>query len=256
MSKKKFGQNFLIDDSIARNIVENIKINNRNIIEIGPGNLAITKYILEKKPKNFVAIEIDKEIVDKYKEKKNISQFLINEDALKFNELSFFKNEKFSIISNLPFNASSKLLIKWLNLHSQKNCIVEMLLMFQKELADRIVSKENSKKYGRISILAQSQFNISNKILVKKENFLPVPKVDAQVLKFENLKNKILHKKSFDKLEKLTSFFFNSRRKKNKKKIEKIFNQKKINELNLDIFYEKRAENIPKEIFYQIANVI
>ncbi len=255
MNKKKYGQNFLISETLAKKIIEILNIKQQNIIEIGPGNLALTKYIIEKKPKKFIAIDIDKEIIDKHKKNsQKFSKYLLNYDAIKFDEFNFFNKEPFLIISNLPFNISSKLLIKWTNMHNELNCINGMVLMFQKELGERIISTENKKKYGRLSILAQSTFNITKEIHVKKGNFKPAPKVDAVVLKFTPLKKK--NKFNFNNLEKITNFFFNSRRKKVEKKIKKIFNKKQITDNNFEKIYNLRAENISKEIYYKMSTLL
>ena len=143
MPKKKFGQNFLINEQIPKKIIQLTKIKDQNIIEVGPGNLALTNLIKHQKPKKFIAIEIDKLL------KKNYSKFDLNniifDDALIFNEKKYFNNENFSIISNLPFNISSQLLTKWIYLQNKYHCIDQMTLMFQKELADRVISDFNSK---------------------------------------------------------------------------------------------------------------
>jgi len=253
MFKKKFGQNFLNNNLISKEIVNTQVIKDKNILEIGCGNLALTNEIIKKKPKKFVCVEIDKDLI-----KKNInhelSNFILNDNALTFNELNAFKNEKFSIISNLPFNISNTLLVKWINLQNQYGCIEDMTLMFQKELAERIVATENTKKYGRITLLSQAFFQITKKIEVKKKEFFPVPKVDALVLKFSSLNNKYIKVKNLKKLEEISRLFFNDRRKKNEKKIKKIFSDKKIMENNYNIYFNLRAENIKKEIYYQMAN--
>lgn len=255
MPKKRYGQNFLESNQLAKKISNIINIQNQNIIEIGPGNLALTKYLLEKKFKKFLAIDIDKNIIDHINLKNNYdTSFFLNTDALKFDERKFFNNEPFTIFSNLPFNISNKLLIKWLKIQNQYQCINGMVLMFQKELAERILSNSNTKKYGRISILAQSLFNIQKEMIVEKKNFKPIPKVDAMVIKFTPLKN--ISKINFIKLEKITNFFFNSRRKKNEKKIKKIFSKEQIKNNNFDKLFELRAENISKEIFYKMSNLI
>ena len=254
MLKKKFGQNFLVNNDISQKIANLQEIKNKNILEIGTGNLAITKLILKKKPKKFVGVEIDEDLINTYSP--SIQKHIKFIDALKFNEIDFFKNEKFSIISNLPFNISSILLVKWCKLQNEYNCISEMTLMFQKELSERIIAKHNSKKFGRLSIIANAFFKISKKIEVNKENFLPRPKIDAIVLNFKpHHKNKI-NKIYFSNLEKITNFFFNERRKKNKKKIEKLFTKNQIDKYKLNKLYEKRPENIQSEVFYKMAEII
>ena len=254
MPKKKYGQNFLINDEISKNIANNLNIKSKNIIEIGPGNLSLTKHILSKNPRKFVAVEIDKDLRKNYDN--NISQFISFHDALKFNEKEYFNNENFSIISNLPFNISTKLLTKWISLQNKHNCIDSMILMFQKELAERIIAKNNTKKYGRLTILTKAFFNIENKIFVDKQNFFPQPKVDALVLKFTPHKKNKINKKNYKNLEKLTTLFFNERRKKNKKKITKLFNKDQIVNLQLDNLYEKRPENIDEELYYKMSEFI
>ena len=113
MLKKKYGQNFLISDNLAKKIVNLEKIKNKNILEIGPGNLSLTKHILNNYPNKFIAVEIDKDLRKNYDD--NICQFISFHNSLKFNEKEYFNNENFSIISNLPFNISTKLLTKWIS---------------------------------------------------------------------------------------------------------------------------------------------
>lgn len=253
MHKKRFGQNFLVNKSLCEKIISFENIKNQNILEIGPGNLALSKLIINKNPNRYYAIEIDTTL-----NLKNtcISNNIIFGDALKLDENKIFKKKNFSIISNLPFNISSQLLIKWLNIQNNYHCINSMTLMFQKELAERIIAKVNTKKYGRLSVLANAFFNIKKKLLVKKNNFFPIPNVDAIVLKFDALKYNKIAKDKFSVLEKITLNFFNERRKKNKKKIKKFFNDDQINKNNLKSLYDKRPENIDHKIFYEMTKII
>tara|TARA_B100001093_G_C26267716_1_gene775536 strand:- start:145 stop:537 length:393 start_codon:yes stop_codon:yes gene_type:complete len=128
--------------------------------------------------------------------------------------------------------------------------------MFQKELAERIIAKKNTKKYGRLSILCSAFFLIEEKIKVSKNNFFPKPKVDATVLKFIPYKENKIKSNNFIKLEKLTRLFFNERRKKNKKKIIKIFSDNQIIEHNLKRFYDLRAENIDNKVFFKLCDIL
>ena len=172
--KKEYGQNFLINKKIASEIIELINIKNKNIIEIGPGNLALTNLIKNKKPKKFVAVEIDKLL------KKNYSNLDLNniifDNALTFDERKYFNNENFSIISNLPFNISTQLLTKWIYIQNNHYCIDQMILMFQKELAERVISDFNSKKYGRLTILSKAFFNIEHGLTVVKKTLILNPR--------------------------------------------------------------------------------
>jgi 16S rRNA (adenine1518-N6/adenine1519-N6)-dimethyltransferase len=129
-----------------------------------------------------------------------------------------------------------------------------MVLMFQKELAERIISKENTKKYGRISLLSQAYFNVKKELIVKKAEFTPVPKVDAIVLKFTPLERKKIKVSNIKNLEKLSNFFFNDRRKKNKKKIKSLFSDEQIIKNKYEKYFDLRPENLNKEIFYEMSN--
>lgn len=255
MFKKKYGQNFLNNSLIGNKIVNSLTITGKNILEIGCGNLALTNKIINKKPKKFICIEIDKDLIDEMQNSKN-SKYILEQDALIFNEIKAFQNQSFSIISNLPFNISSLLLIKWINIQSNYNCINEMVLMFQKELAERIISKENTKKYGRISLLSQAYFNVKKELIVKKAEFTPVPKVDAIVLKFTPLERKKIKVSNIKNLEKLSNFFFNDRRKKNKKKIKSLFSDEQITKNKYEKYFDLRPENLNKEIFYEMSNLL
>ena len=254
MPKKKFGQNFLINESLCEEITKLEKIENNNILEIGPGNLALTKKIVVKKPKKLISLEIDSDLIKKFKNT-SFSKYLHHADALKINELDLFKNNKFTIISNLPFNISAKLLIKWIKFQNTSNSIKSMTLMFQKELAERIVAEKNTKKFGRISVLVSAFFCVKKKIEIKKNNFYPEPKVDTVVLQFTPLKKNKISKNNLIKLEKITALFFNERRKKNSKKIKKIFSEDQIKSENLSVFFDLRPENLDKKIYYRFAEI-
>lgn len=254
MYKKKFGQNFLINNKIAEEITSLANIKNQNVLEIGPGNLALSKIIIKKKPKKFVAIEIDDGLFNKSKSffNENYST-IVNGNALEIEESNYFNNEPFIIISNLPFNISSKLLIKWLKLKSCNNNIKQMVLMFQNELANRIVASVNSRDYGRLSVITGAFFKTKKEIFVKKNDFFPKPKVDASVVVFEPLiKNKI-NERNFNKLEYITFHFFNSKRKKNKKKLLEIFSDQQIDKYDLKKLFDLRPQNIDPDTYYNMS---
>jgi len=255
MPKKKYGQNFLINQKIIEKILTDIKINSQNILEIGPGNLALTKPIINKIPNKYIGVEIDKDFETKINDKQILSNILFD-DALKIDEKLLFHNQNFTIISNLPYNISSQILIKWCILQNNHHCINEMVLMFQKELGERILSDCNSKKYGSLSVLVQAFFNIKKKIIVNKECFNPVPKVESIVLHFLPLKKNRIKKEKFKNLQKITKFFFNERRKKNKKKIQKLFNETIITNHNLQKYFDLRAENLNKDLYYKFTEII
>src|SRR6056300_660023 len=125
-----------------------------------------------------------------------------------------------------------------------------MILMFQKELGERILSDCNSKKYGSLSVLAQAFFNIKRKVIVSKECFNPVPKVESVVLHFLPLKKNRIKKEKFKKLKKIKKYFFN------KKKIQKLFNETVIKNNNLQKYFNLRAENLNKDLYYKFTEII
>ena len=255
--KKKYGQNFLINKSIISKIIECAAINNKSIVyEVGPGDGSLTKEIVNKDPIKFICIEIDQSLkkkLDIFFKKKNHE--LILKNVLNFNELDYFSKNAI-IISNLPYNISLKLLIKWIYQYSSSQWYDSMILMFQKEVAERIISKPNSKKFGRITLLVSAYFHVEKVIDVNKNNFFPVPKVDSVVLKFTPLKKLHFTFNNLKKLELLSNIFFSNKRKKLKNKIKKTFSLDIINKYSLDKFFDMRAENLEKELFFTLAKLL
>ena len=250
-AKKSLGQNFLIDHEILHQIVNSVEIENKNILEIGPGTGNLTKYILNKKPKNFTVIEKDNDLINnlmgQFKEKLNI----IHDDVLNINESLLFK-EKVIVFGNLPYNISTEILSKWI-LNLKDNFWFEnLVLMFQKEVADRIIANYNNSNYGRLTILANWKLNIKKICDIKPNSFLPKPKIDSTLLLFTPKKNfyKIKNPKN---LEKITRIFFNNRRKMIKKPFNQIFNgDLKILE-KLKIELNLRPQNLNFEIYYKLT---
>ena len=159
-AKKSLGQNFLIDKNIIKKITDIIDIENKWVLEVGPGTGALTSSILKKKPKKIFVIEKDNDLVlilnNEFKNKITI----INDDILKINENSIC-DEKLIVFGNLPYNISTEILCKWiLNINHEKIWFSNLILMFQKEVANRIISEYNTANYGRLSILANWKLEI------------------------------------------------------------------------------------------------
>ena len=254
--KKKFGQNFLINQTVVKKIIEASNINsNDNILEIGPGDGVLTKEIIKKKPNTFIAVEIDRSLMSTlqvlFNKKKNNYE-LILADALKFDESSKFSNN-FKIISNLPYNISLPLLIKWIDQLKKIPFANKMILMFQKEVAERILANKDSKKFGRISILCSSFYDIKKIVDVDKKDFFPIPKVNSTVLSFDPLKKSKISIDNLEFLKKISFELFNNRRKKLKKKIQSLFSHEIIKFNGLDKLYDLRAENLTVDIFCKLA---
>ena len=255
--KKKFGQNFLRNKEIINEIINIAEIDENSIVdEIGPGDGALTKEIIKKNPKKFLSVEIDLSLKDQLSSlfiKKEHA--IIFTDALKFDETSHFVGDAV-VIGNLPYNISLKLLIKWIYQHATKPWFKKMILMFQKEVAERIISDENSKKYGRITLITSCLFKVTKVLDISKDNFLPIPKVDSILLHFEPLNKPHLDLKNIKKLEFLSNNLFSSRRKKLKNKIELLFDIETIEKNNLKNYFNLRAENLDRNTFFTLARLL
>ncbi|WP_440633932.1 16S rRNA (adenine(1518)-N(6)/adenine(1519)-N(6))-dimethyltransferase RsmA [Candidatus Pelagibacter sp. HIMB1485] len=250
-AKKSLGQNFLIDDKVLNKIVNCVEINNKTILEIGPGTGNLTKYILNKKPKKFTVVEKDNNLANNLKEKFNKNLNIINDDVLNLNESLLF-NERVIVFGNLPYNISTEILSKWIINLKDDFWFENLVLMFQKEVADRIIANYNDSNYGRLSILAHWKLIIKKICDIKPISFYPKPKIDSSLLLFSPKKNfyKIKNPKN---LEKITRIFFNNRRKKIKKPFNQIFNGdfKILNKLKIDL--DLRPQNLNFETYYKLT---
>ena len=236
-AKKSLGQNFLIDEKILEKITNSTEIYNKIILEIGPGTGNLTSYILKKNPKKMFVIEKDNELVSDLENKFNDQITIINEDVLKIDETKLFK-EEVTVFGNLPYNISTEILSKWI-INLKKNFWFDCLvLMFQKEVADRIIAEFNTSNYGRLSIICNWKLNIKKIFDVKPEAFSPKPKIDSSLLFFSPKDNYIKIEDPYS-LEKITRVFFNQRRKMLRKPFNQLFNGNKTVldklKINLDL---------------------
>ncbi len=251
VAKKSLGQNFLIDRNILEQIVNTVEIENKEILEIGPGSGNLTQYILKKKPKKIYVIEKDNDLSLLLNEKFNDEINIINDDVLTISEDKISK-EKLTVFGNLPYNISTEILSKWIVNLSKKFWFNELILMFQKEVADRIIAKSNTSNYGRLSILSNWKLDVKKIIDIKPESFSPRPKINSSLLiffpkkdffNFENPKN----------LEMITRVFFSQRRKMIKKPFNQIFKNSKEISKKLGIDLNLRPQNLDPETYYQIT---
>ena len=250
--KKSLGQNFLIDQNITSSIVEIGKINTDDtVLEVGPGTGNLTKEILSKNPKKLILIEKDKKLSENLVNKFGNKIELINEDILKINEKSLTK-DKIIIFGNLPYNISTQILAKWIKTENIELLCKKFILMFQKEVADRIVAKTNSSNYGRLSILANWRMNVKKIQDINPNSFYPPPKVKSSVI-FMEPKTKFFKIKNSENLEKITQVFFNQRRKMVKKPLNKLF--KNVNDIcnKIDIKLNERPQNITPEQYFLLC---
>ena len=254
--KKSLGQNFLIDNNILRKIIKLTKISNNNIIEIGPGTGNLTKEIIEQKPNNLILIEKDQTLTNNLKNtlENHINYKIFNGDILKFNLEQNIKNNSI-IIGNLPYNISSQILIKLIKFKKWLPRYKKLILMFQKEVADKILAKCNTPNYGRLSVITAARLKITSHFNVSPNSFYPVPKVRSTVLVFEPIINKNFKIKNLDNLEKISHIFFSRKRKMVNKAFNKLFDKpldvaKKIN-INLNL----RPNEITENEYFRITEI-
>ena len=251
-AKKSLGQNFLSDRNILEKIVNVTTIKNKIILEVGPGTGNLTTFILKNEPKKVFVIEKDNELAKdlsvNFGEKLNV----IHDDILNINENSLF-DEKVTVFGNLPYNISTEILSKWIINLKDKFWFDHLVLMFQKEVAERIIANFNSSNYGRLSILANWKLDIKKICDIKPESFYPRPKVDSSLLFFSPKKNfyKIKDPKN---LEKITRIFFSQRRKMLKKPFNQLFNgdQKILDRFKIDL--NLRPQNLDFDIYYKLTS--
>ncbi len=250
-AKKSLGQNFLIDQNILDLIVNSTQIKDKVILEIGPGSGNLTKYILKKKPKKVYVVEKDDKLSFLLNKRFNNKINIINDDVLKISENKISK-EKLTVFGNLPYNISTEILSKWIINLNHKFWFSELILMFQKEVADRIIAKFNTSKYGRLTIFSQWKLNVKKITDIKPESFLPKPKIDSSLLIFSPKKNffKLNNAKN---LEMITRIFFNQRRKMIKKPFNQIFKDAKEVSNKFNINLNLRPQNLTPEIFYRLV---
>lgn len=252
--KKKLGQNFIFNSKILDKIIKNIlPINGYNIIEIGPGPGGLTLSILKKKPNQLILIEKDpafKNILNNILANYNdIKSNIIIDDFLKLN-LNNLINSKTKILSNLPYYISTQILLKIIPLNIFVN---EVMFTFQKEVADRIVARPNSKNYSRLSVVTQAVCNIKKIQNIPPEVFYPIPKVHSSVLIFTRKKNTLIE--DYETLLKLTKTAFNKRRKIIKNSLKNLDNISKYL-LELKIDENIRPEQISVDNYCKLANLI
>ena len=253
--KKSLGQNFLIDFNIVKKIVNLVNIKSKNIIEIGPGKGALTDEIIKKNPKSLLLIEKDdnlyKELDMKFSSQKKIKIF--NSDILKFDlEKKIKKNS--IIFGNLPYNISSQILVKILRFNKWPPNLTDMIFMFQKELAEKIIAKYPSSDYGRLSILSSYRINIVKKFLVSPNCFFPKPKINSMIIHLRPKKEKIFKINEVTNLEKITNILFSNKRKMINKNIKKILSRKNIESID-GLKLHLRPANIKPEIYYKITEL-
>jgi 16S rRNA (adenine1518-N6/adenine1519-N6)-dimethyltransferase len=250
-AKKSLGQNFLIDNNIINKIINTVSIRNNEILEVGPGTGNLTKEILRNNPSKMYLVEKDTFLADSLKEIIDKRVKIFNKDILSFDESSL-SNNKIIVFGNLPYNISTEILSTWITSLKKDYWFSDLILMFQKEVADRIVAKYNTSTYGRLSILANWRLNINKICDISPESFSPRPKIQSTLIHFTP-KKKFAEIKDPLNLEKITRIFFRHRRKMLKKPFNQIFSENKylLNKLNIDL--NLRPQNLDFDTYYQLT---
>ena len=252
--KKSLGQNFLKDNKIINLIIQigDITSNNK-ILEVGPGTGALTQKILENKPKSFTVIEKDvvlaKNLLQKFGDKLNV----LNHDMMKVSYDKYY-DKNLIIFGNLPYNISTQILAHWIKNYDLNKFCKKFILMFQKEVADRIIAETNSKNYGRLSILANWKMNIEKIIDIEPSSFNPSPKVKSTLLVFTP-KKKFFNLKNPKNLEHITNVFFSQRRKMIKKPLKFLFKNHMEISQNLSIDLSLRPQNLDLSTYCKICEI-
>ena len=254
-ASKKLGQNFIFDQNLTAKIVNHSNvIDNDVILEIGSGPGGLTRQLVLSKASKVLAVEVDKRALSALEELKEVSNGkleIISQDALKISIKDLAKKynvDKIKIIANLPYNIATKLLTDWLE---DFDFISSITVMVQKEVAQRICSKKDSKSYSRLSVICQLYYHCNILFDVDKRCFTPAPKVTSSVIYLEP--KKTLPKFNKKRLEEILLACFSMRRKMLKANLKKIFDNPIQSLTNLNINPENRAENLSVEDFCKMS---
>lgn len=252
--KKSLGQNFLYDKNIINKIISQEKIKNYNIIEIGPGTGNLTHEIVKHNPKSLTLIEKDERMCEILNKKLILKKKIriINKDILSFNLEKILKKNTI-IFGNLPYNISTQILVKLIKFNQWPPSYRKLIFMFQKEVAEKILAKSNTSKYGRITIISNWRLKVLNHFNISRNCFFPKPKVDSTLIVFEPIINKYYKIKDISNLEKITQIFFSNKRKMINKSFKKLFGKSEIHKKKLKTNLTYRPSILKEEDYFKIA---
>lgn len=250
-AKKSYGQHFLNKDDIAMKIANSLKLSEtyNSIVEIGPGMGVLSQFLLDYQSHTIICIEADRDMVQYLKQNEKFDRLkVIQFDFLKYklNEIA----DSFAVIGNFPYNISTQIVFKILD-HRQN--IPEMVGMFQKEVAERIASKEGSKKYGILSVLTQLFYDVEYLFTVGPENFNPPPKVQSGVIRLVRKEEKELPPIDHSLFKSIVKISFGKRRKMLRNSLKAFFEKKQITNCS---FMEKRPEALSVADFIELCTLL
>lgn len=251
-AKKSYGQHFLKDDSIAAGVANGLQLAHETgkVLEVGPGMGMLTKHLLAHKDYETWAVEADHDMVDYLKKHyPDFSERLIFRDFLDFNPADTFGDAPFCLIGNFPYNISSQILFKLLDYRTQ---IPEMVGMFQKEVADRVVAPPGSKTYGITSVFAQASYKTEYLFTVAQDAFNPPPKVLSAVIRLT--RKDVFELDCDEKLFRhVVKTAFNQRRKMLRNTLKPFLPAEQLME---DPFFQKRPEELGWEQYRDLTRMI
>jgi 16S rRNA (adenine1518-N6/adenine1519-N6)-dimethyltransferase len=254
---KKYSQNFIFDTSLCDKIAKASKVaQNSLILEIGPGTAGLTRSIIELlHPEEFTVIEMDHRCIALLQDIKSIYNNLniVENDALIYNiEQIAREDKKINIISNLPYQIGTELLIRWLK---KIHLIDSITIMLQKEVVDKICANVNSKLYGRLSVISQAICNTEKCFNVSAASFTPTPKIDSAILRLTPHESGLkLTPKIISTLEEITKLAFGQRRKMIKSSLKPLNLDEILKKLNIE--QTLRAENLSTSDYINIAKLL
>ncbi|MCX2784209.1 16S rRNA (adenine(1518)-N(6)/adenine(1519)-N(6))-dimethyltransferase RsmA [Microbulbifer thermotolerans] len=250
-ARKRFGQNFLVDENIIEKIVRAVAPRESDrLVEIGPGQGAITQLLLARCP-SLTAIELDRDLIPPLKFKfRNYEQFqIIEQDALKFDFGEFAGDNKLRIVGNLPYNISTPLLFHLLGF---RGAIQDMHFMLQKEVVDRLGATPGSKAYGRLSVMVQYFCRVQGLFPVPPQSFRPAPKVDSAIVRLTPHTTQPHTARDEKLLERIVNIAFQQRRKTLRNALKPLYPDLDANQLPIDA--RRRPETLSVQEFVQLAN--
>ena len=257
-AKKSLGQNFLLDLNLTSKIARyagNLK--QSDVLEIGPGPGGLTRSLLNEGARQVVSIEKDNRCIAALEEIQSLFPGrlkLLQGDALSMNVTQYL-SDPIKIIANLPYNIGTELLVRWLNSKNWPSFWQSMTLMFQKEVANRIVARPGSKAYGRLSVMSQWRCNTKIAFNIPATAFTPPPKVESAVVHFEAL-NEPKFPAEVDKLEFVVSKAFNQRRKMLRGALKGHFINVEEGLFSIGVLPTKRAENITVQEYCAMSQIL